>query len=326
MSLAGKTVLVTGATGFLGGALAQRLVADGAHVRALIRNPAKVGALPKEVELMTGDLTRPETLRPAAKGCDVVFHCAVSYRGEKEQESVNRDGTRWLAQATADANVDRFVYVSSIAAYGYRRCGEITEDAPLDLNSDAYGSTKAAGEIAVREVSQSRNMAFTIIRPGMIYGPGAHQWTRNLFRLARMRPMPFPGDGSGSAPPIFVEDVVAMLALVAAHPNAAGEAFHCTPDPAPTWRAWMTAYQRLTGHQGWISIPPAFIRLVLQAGRIVYPRKVQPVYLDVFDKLLSRYSYSMAKARDRLGWTPSVDLATGVERCGPWLRGEGLLQ
>jgi nucleoside-diphosphate-sugar epimerase len=324
-SLAGKTALVTGATGFLGGALARRLVDDGVRVRALVRNPARAASLPAEVEHIPGDLTQPDTLRAAADGCDVVFHCAVSYRGASEQQAVNTDGTRQLAQAAAEAGADRFVYVSSIAAYGYQRRGIITEDTPINLHSDAYGSTKAAGEVAVHEVGEACGLSYAIVRPGMIYGPGAQQWTRNLFRLARLRPMPFPGDGSGSAQPIFRDDVVDMLVTVATHPNAAGQAFNCAPDPTPTWRAWMTEYQRLAGHRDWVAIPPALVRLGLRVGGAVYPRKIRADHVKLFELLIAHYSFSMARARDRLGWTPSVDLATGVDRCAPWLRGEGLL-
>jgi dihydroflavonol-4-reductase len=113
-------ILLTGATGFIGGHLARALLAQNAHVRALVR-PSRRDAL-EGVEVVTGDLTDRDSLRRAVAGCDVVFHCAADYRlyardpGELYRNNV--DGTRNLLQAAAEANVRRVVYTSSVGAVG----------------------------------------------------------------------------------------------------------------------------------------------------------------------------------------------------------------
>src|SRR5215213_6613464 len=100
MSLLGKQVLVTGASGFLGGALALRLADEGAQVRALVRSPQKAAFLRDQpnVEIVQGDITDADSLRAAAEACAVVFHTAISYGNMALQRAVNVEGTRLVAQ------------------------------------------------------------------------------------------------------------------------------------------------------------------------------------------------------------------------------------
>jgi nucleoside-diphosphate-sugar epimerase len=106
-------ILVTGATGFLGGHLVEELVAKGYSVRALVRRTSNTALLRElGVEIIEGDITKPETLGPATRGVDVVVHLAAYYTffGKKElYELVNVKGTRWLAEASLQNNVDRFI-------------------------------------------------------------------------------------------------------------------------------------------------------------------------------------------------------------------------
>jgi nucleoside-diphosphate-sugar epimerase len=151
-------------------------------------------------------------------------------------------------------------------------------------------------------------------------------WTGNMFRVARRKPTIFLGDGSGSAFPIYVDDVVDLTTLLATHPAAIGEAFNCAPDPSPTWRAFLGGYAALAGHQGWFGIPAALVYplvgLVAAFARPQTQMKDLPAMLRFGT---GRITFKMTKARDKLGWAPKVDLATGIQRCAPWLREQGLL-
>jgi nucleoside-diphosphate-sugar epimerase len=192
MTLSDQQVLVTGATGFLGGALALRLATDGARVRALARSPHKVAILrERAIEVFEGDVTDREAMRQAVRGCRVVFHVAASLGGNYAQHrAVNVEGTRNVVQAAAFANVERFIHVSSISTYGYNYRGDVTEEMTLAPGADPYAITKAEAERVVREA----DIPYTMIRPGMIYGPGAVNWTGNLLKVARLNPTPFVGN------------------------------------------------------------------------------------------------------------------------------------
>ena len=325
----GKTVLVTGATGFLGSATVRRLAEGGTQVRALVRSPEKSASLRliPNVTVVVGDLTRPDTLRAAVEGCDIVMHTAVGYGAREQQQAVNVEGTRAIALAAASALVERFVHVSSMAVYGYALDHDATEYTPMTPRShDPYAETKANAERAVQKVAGDTGLVYSVIRPGMIYGPGSAMWTGRLFRLARLRPMPFVGDGRGRAHPIYVDDVIDMMVVLALHAAARNEAFHCTPDPAPSWRDWMRLYQQLNGRESWLGAPPWLLQPVANLTGLIAPSgraiKEAPHALRLMQ---SRVTYRMDKPRNMLGWRPQVALADGVQRCAPWLRERGLL-
>lgn len=325
----GKTVLVTGATGFLGSATVRRLAERGTQVRALVRSPEKSAFLRSmpNVSVVFGDLTKPDSLRSAVEGSDVVMHCAVAYGPRAQQIAVNVEGTRNIARAAAAAYVERFVHVSSIAVYGYALDHDATEYTPMVQRShDPYAETKAAAEWALQKVAGDTGLVFSVIRPGYIYGPGSGMWTERLFRLARLRLMPFVGDGRGRAHPIYVDDVVDMMALLAQHGAARGEAFNCTPDPAPSWREWLRLYQQLKGRESWLGVPPWLLQPVANGVGLFAPagRELKEAP-DVLRLMQSRVTYRMDKPRNMLNWRPQVALADGVARCAPWLREQGLL-
>lgn len=328
MTLADKTIFLTGATGFLGGALAHRLISEGAKVRALVRNPARAGyiqGLPG-LDLIPGDLNHP-TYHETLRGCQIVMHVAAALGGKlTTQMLANRDGTRTLATAAADAAVERFVHVSTISVYGYRNTGDVTEATPPDPGNDPYGISKLAAEIALKAVAAERNLTYSIIRPGMIYGPRSGMWTGQMFKVARRRPTIFIGSGQGSCYPIHVDDVVALTLLLAEHPAAVNEIFNCTPDPSPTWREFLGLYAQLAGHQRWLGVPPLLLKPVAALAGIIMPEGNPLRDLPDLLPFSQRYiTYKMTRARELLGWLPQVKLADGIAGCTDWLREKRLL-
>lgn len=329
VTLAGKTALVTGATGFVGGALVRRLVAEGVCVRALARDTQRADYIRSldRAEIVVGDITDSAQMQAIAQGCDLVFHIAAATNGQIGlQRQVNVEGTRNLALAAVRAGVERFVHVSTLAVYGFRIPDLVTEDQPLAPGRDPYNITKAGGETALREIAAAYDLPFSIIRPGIIYGPRSGMWTGALFRLARLRPTPWFGDGSGTAPAIHIDDLMQQVLIQAAHPAATGEAFHCVSDPPPTWRAFLMGYAKLAGHNRWLAIPPVVARLVAPVIETALALRGEPKDVpDLAAFSQRRVTYSMDKARRLLGWEPQIDLEAGIASCAPWLRQRGWL-
>ncbi len=329
MSLAGGQVLVTGATGFLGSTLALRLAQEGAQVDALARRPQKAGFIRQQpnITVVEGDITDAERMKQVMQGCSIVFHVAAALSGNLEkQHHINVDGTRNIMLAAAEAKVERVVHVSSIAVYGYHYNGDITEDFEQKPGLVPYNLTKSRGEAVIREISAQHGLAYSIIRPGMIYGPRSNGWTATMFKLGKRRPTPFLGDGHGKAHPIYVDDVVDLMILLATQPAAVGQAFNCSSDPAPTWREFLGGYSRLAGHNRWLGIPPIIMRPIAPIIELLLRLRGEPQELPTLvDFLQASKTYKMTKALDLLGWQPNTDLQTGIDKCIPWLREEGLL-
>jgi nucleoside-diphosphate-sugar epimerase len=195
-----STVLVTGATGFLGRHLVRELRAAGATVRGLSRSPAgdaavaALGATP-----VRGDLADAAALAAAAAGVDAVFHAAADTGtwapGDAAQTETNVGGTRRLLEAARAAGVGLFVHTSSVSAYSHLVHGTLREDTP-PRGAESwinYERTKHAAERAVRE----SGLPYLVFQPSHILGPGdRNNWSR-LFRLVDAGKLPMAPPGSG---------------------------------------------------------------------------------------------------------------------------------
>jgi predicted dehydrogenase/nucleoside-diphosphate-sugar epimerase len=190
-SAAGKRVLVTGASGFIGCRLSERLhFGSDWTVRALIRTPGRAVRLARmPIEFAIGDLSSPTDLARALEGCDAVVHAGIgtSWR-ESERFAVNVKGTRNLVDAALRADVKRFIHISTLALYGERVTGTITEDTPLQPKKGwDYAESKHAAEQIVLEAA-GRGLPAIVLRPSVVYGP--HNMTivtRPLMHLMQNR-------------------------------------------------------------------------------------------------------------------------------------------
>ena len=329
MTLTGSRVLVTGASGFIGGALVERLLAMDVQVRGLVRSAEKGARIARlGAEVVTGNLLDVDSLRRAAVGVEAIFHVAAAMGGPAAvQYAINVGGTDRLLTAAAEAGVRRVVHVSTIAVYGYDTPDVITEELPLRPGREHYGQSKALGEKRLWQRVRDLGLEATVVRPGMVYGPRSNFWTAGMFRLVRRRPAFLPGSGATYCPAIFIDDVVDLMITAADHPRAAGEAFNATPDPPPTWREFFGAYAAMAGHQSFVSIPVPLLRAAAAFIEpvLAWQGEPQPVR-DMVAAMFGRERvYSMAKAAGLLDWRPRISLAEGMARAEVWLREIGLL-
>jgi nucleoside-diphosphate-sugar epimerase len=213
---------VTGATGFVGGNLATKLIARGDDVVALVRSPQKAGDLTRlGAEIIQGDLDSVDAMRESMKGCDSVFHVAAGYKvgvfeeGCEDMRKANVIGTENVLRAAVDAGVGRIVYVSTIGYYGNTR-GEVVDETFTRTDKDwltCYDETKfKAHEAAERFIADGAPVV--IAQPGGIYGPGdtsdlsvmLDQVKKGRVKLAMM-----PGVGFNF---VHIDDVADGLLLV----------------------------------------------------------------------------------------------------------------
>lgn len=239
-----QPVLVTGATGFIGGRVCERLVmANARGVRALVHNPQhapRIARLP--VTLLTGDLLDKDSLRRAIGGARVVIHCGLgSARGIWR-------GTQNLLEIAAAAGVARFVHLSTTAVYGPRPArGCETEEAPLRRTGEPYCDNKARAERVVRQFLR-RGVPSVIIRPAIVYGPYSF-WSTRLIGALREGHVAFIDGGKGSCNTTHVDNLIDSIFLAIENEQASGQCFTITDGERVTWGDFIRAHAQMMSPQ-----------------------------------------------------------------------------
>ena len=320
----GPVVLVTGATGFVGGRLVSALAERGHRVRALTRRTRGPEALERPgVEVVRGDLGDPASLARAAEGASLVFHSAarVSDWGPREAFfAANVEGTRNLVAACRAAGVARLVHLSSLTVLGLPRDGRLVdEQTPPDppARGDFYTESKLAGERIVREAHGRGGLTTTVVRPGAIWGPGDPNVVPRIVRLLRCGAMPYVGGGRNLVGLVHVENLVRGLLLAGSVPAAAGEVFHLTDGEEITAREAVDGIADALGvPRPRLSIPFPVVLAVaaLVEGMSRALRLRRPPSLTRYGArfVACHARYDLAKARRELGYEAAVSFREGV--------------
>ncbi|MFO0911133.1 MAG: NAD-dependent epimerase/dehydratase family protein [Isosphaeraceae bacterium] len=324
--------LVTGATGMLGSHLAERLVAQGRRVRALVRAGSDTRFLePLGVELVRGDLTDAASCLRAANGAEVVYHSAAKVgdwgRWEEFQSSCI-DATRTLAEAAIEAGVGRFLHISSTSAYGHPAEGgaPIDETAPLGQNMwvwDGYTRSKVESEQVLWQLVATRGLPLTVIRPSWLYGERDRTTTARLMERLRRGRVPLIGWGHNPLSAVYVGIVADAAIRAAHHPSARGEAYNITSQGPITQREFMNLFAAACGAPRVRRRVP--YRLAYGAGflceafgRLTGRVKPPPATRYAIWLMGRHLEYSTEKARQQLGWTPGLTYAESIARTVNW--------
>jgi UDP-glucose 4-epimerase len=261
-------ILVTGASGFIGGALVNDLAGQGHRVRAAMRQPADI--FPRTVEVVAvSDLARPLEWRPLLTDMDVVVHLAgIAHAGagisEEVYDRVNRAATAALAAAAARNRIKRLVFVSSIRAQTGPAAERVISEADQPQPVDGYGRSKLAAEDAIR----AANLPFTILRPALIYGPGVKGNLASLTRLAQSPwPLPF-GSMRNRRSLLGRDNLVAAIHLVLSASATVNETY-VVADPMPLTMAEIVgALRAAEGRRpGLVPVPPVLLAGMLRMAR-----------------------------------------------------------
>src|SRR3954454_7953205 len=326
----GLTILVTGATGFLGASLVRRLLAGGTAVRVLVRSPSKVEPLVDQgAEVVIGDITDPSATAAAADGVTVVYHLAGRlFRPdvpEAEYYATHVVGTRLLLASCRELTVERFVHFSTPGVLGVTGGGAAGESAPY-RPTNAYEATKAEAEQEVRDRARTGFPA-VIARPGLVYGPGDLHLLPFFRAVLRRRFRPI-GRRTVWLHPIYIDDMTEAFLRCGERAEAVGECFHLAGREAVPLAALADAIARAGGTR----LPRGHIPLVAaQAVAAIGDRlpsnlqRAAPLTRSRLDFLTHSRIYDVTKAERLLGFAATTDLTTGAARNMAWYREHGYL-
>jgi nucleoside-diphosphate-sugar epimerase len=332
------TCLLTGATGFIGGHLARRLVREGYRVRCLVRDSSDTSALEAlDVELARGNLTDAGSLIRAAEGCRFVLHSGAlvsDWATINEIKRINVDGTRNALEAATVASAERFVHVSTTDVYGYPRRLDIGEQHVPAGFSNWYAETKRAAEAEVRRTEQLQGLNVVILRPATVYGPGSEDVVGDMARAIQRRQMLLIDGGRAVAGLLYVENFIDAAVLALRSDASRGEAFNLTDGLDITWKRFLGDMAEGLGcpEPRW-SVPyrVAFgIAFALEYGYRFLRRtarvNTRPLLSRQAVHVLGRdQDFSNRKARETLGWAPRVSYQDGLAATIRWLRADYLI-
>jgi dihydroflavonol-4-reductase len=322
--------LVTGASGFIGSNLVDRLLAEGVSVKCLVRRRSNLTWLQNlPVTLVTGDFQDPASLAPAVADTDLVFHVAGATRASRRSKFFqgNFEATRNLLRACENygPTEQKFVFISSLAAAGPSSGAPLTEDQPPRPVS-AYGESKLMAERAVLEFSQTRPA--TVIRPPAVYGPRDRDTLLLLKGIQRGLHI-IPGRVDQKVSLVHVRDLVAGIWLAARSDRRPGRIYYICGEGHHDWRTIGEQAGRVLGKRfKTFQVPWWLMRLVAIGGSLTSQFTATPTLMSL-DKLRdlrqSGWLCSNARAKAELGFQPALDLYNGLADAAAWYKTAGWL-
>ena len=323
-------VLVTGATGFTGGKVAERLVRDGENVVAFVRSSSNTAALDSlGVECRIVDIRDASDVAKNFSDINKVFHIAAAYRSEHadhgEFHAVNVEATRNLLDTAVQSKIERFVHCSTVGVQGEIEDPPAAEDYRFNPG-DHYQQSKLDGELLALEYFRDK-LPGTVVRPVGIYGPGDTRFLK-LFRPIAKRQFVMIGKGNVLYHMTYIDDLVDGFMLAGEKEEALGEVFTIAGPEYTTIRELADEIATVQNVKpGRLSVPflPVYWASVvcdvvcraINVSPPLYPRRVEFFELD--------RAFSTDKAQRLLGYQPKVSLSDGLSRTAAWYKEEGLI-
>ncbi len=302
-------IVVTGASGFIGGHLCSALAQTNHFVTAVSRKPFSHGARPRQTEVRA-DLESQVDYEKLLQGSDVVVHLAgLAHQGiasvdDSAYKSANETATLNLARAAARHGVKRFVFISSIKVNGE----STPKGNPFTASStprpvDAYGSSKLAAEIGLMSIANKTSIGVTIIRPTLVYGPGVRANFSELMSIVnRQIPMPF-SRVKNKRSLVGVGNLVSLITKCLDHPGAANQTFLVSDNSDLSTPQLIREIAKAQGHHPYLFPVPV---IMLRLGAKILRKE------HLLNRLCDSLQVDISSTIEKLGWTPPFTTANGI--------------
>lgn len=324
--------LVTGATGFVGSHIAEKLIQDGEQVTALARETSDTTFL-KHIgaDIRYGSLTDPVSLIEATKGIDRVFHVAAmteEWVPKEVTQKINVDGTANLLEASLENKVQRFFFVSSLAVMGFKNHYNTGVETDYAKSHDPYIDTKIEAEKIVWRFHKF-GLPVTVLRPGFMYGPRDRRFLKRILEKLESNDFIFIGEGRNMLNLNYAGNFADAVVAAARTEDSIGEVYNVSNDDKSLDMqtfiykvADMWGYDRPEKH---IPIAVAKIATSLMEGSAKLLRKKEPPLLTKTRlKFLSlNLEFDISKAKEQLGFENNINIDDGLAITKNWIEESG---
>lgn len=319
-----SSVLITGASGFLGSHLTHALVSRGITPRVFIRPSGRRDVFPlSQVEVAEGDLRNTEALQKAVAGIDVVYHCAATMKGSKDEFfASNVQGTEQLLAAAQSAGVRRFIHVSSVAVYGPSAKTIVRENDgydPFPEQRGYYTWTKIESDRLALQFA--KKFPVTVLRPGIIYGPGVKPFFARLHYNLKGKAHVVIGQPNALLPLVFVESVVEALLLAGEKPTESLPAYNIVDGAILQGDLLQLQAEAMERRVRPIYLPPRLVGMgatVLEKAYRLLGKGAPALSRYRVQRACQSLAHDTTKARQELGWRPVISLPEGLKQTWQW--------
>ncbi len=318
---AGKVVLVTGASGFLGSRTAAILSAHGCSVRALVRKTSRIDHLCfPNLSIFPGDIAEVESLKSAFEGVEYVIHAAADTSGSKDAGKLSTiEGTNNILTLCEQYNVKKLVYISSCNVYGvadYQQGEVVTEESSLERFPEkrgAYTHAKFTAEQLVTRTMRKGTVPIACLRPGTIYGPGGDVYTPMLGVSFGSKVFVVIGDGSFSLPLVYVDNMVEAILVAMTNPRSTNKIYNVIDPGNLTKKEYMEGLvKKLYPGSHTFYMPFGILKMIVFFQEKLFEVLKRQPALTIYRLISSQKSivYDALKISNDLGWKPPVTVET----------------
>lgn len=354
--LIGKTYLITGASGFIGGRIVERICRDyKGKVKALVHNLGHAARIARfDIEILSGNILDRRLLIEATKNVDYVIHCAFGNTSDTAlNHRITVEGTRNILDASLKKRVKRFIHFSTMSVYGSplpNHCNENTHYQAV--KGDFYNNDKIEAEEIVEKYHR-KGLPTVVLQPTIVYGPYASLWTVWLVNQIKQNKLVLTDHGLGLANPVYIDNVVDAVLLALISGKAVGERLIISDGKTVSWKEFFSYYQRMTKSEPIKELSRSLKYKYLLLTSVVdtlkrFKKKIYPAPLfkgqntftrsfdaisqktDGMKSLLSdtnlqnlfkeRCVFDISKAREKLDYAPRISLAEGMRLTKLWLK------
>ena len=320
--------LVTGATGFIGSHIAEYLKNNNEDVVALVRKTSDTSFLESiGVPLCIGELNDPASLKESLVGVEKVYHSAAladEWISHETARKINVEGTKNLLEASKDAGVKRFIFVSSLAVLGMRDHHGTPADSPYKKTGDAYIDTKIDSEQMALEYYRAYGLPVTVVRPGFVFGPRDKKLIPRIVGKLKDNKFMFVGSGKNKMNIVYIDNLIDAIIRAGNADSSIGKVYNVTNGSPIDIETFINQVADLWGIERPVKRIPKkaayFLCSILEGGARLVNSPTPPFVTKTRIKFLClNLDFDIEKTRNELGYCPNVAIDEGLKRTKDWM-------